>query len=50
MLFYIAHYYDIKGNKNIANNYFIMVKEMNRAGTIEWKINEWILEERGIKL
>jgi tetratricopeptide (TPR) repeat protein len=50
MLFYIAHYYDIRGNKNLANNYFLMVKDMNRAGTIEWKMNEWITEERGLKL
>jgi tetratricopeptide (TPR) repeat protein len=50
MLFYLAHYYDIRGNKNLANNYFLMVKDMNRAGTVEWKINEWIIEERGIKL
>jgi tetratricopeptide (TPR) repeat protein len=50
MLFYIAHYYDIKGNKILANNYFLMVKDMNRTGTVEWKINEWIIEERGIKL
>jgi predicted Zn-dependent protease len=40
MLFYIAHYYDIRGNKALAANYFSMVKEMNRIGTIEWKINE----------
>ena len=50
MLFYIANYYDIRGNKSLADNYFLQVKEMNRIGTIEWKINEWILEERGIKL
>jgi len=40
MLFYIAHYYDIRGNKILAGNYFSMVKDMNRVGTIEWKINE----------
>jgi len=50
MLFYLAHYYDIRGNKTLANNYFLLVKDMNRMGTIEWKINELILEERGIKL
>jgi tetratricopeptide (TPR) repeat protein len=50
MLFYIAHYYDVKGNKNLANNYFLMVKDLNRTGTIEWKMNEWITEERGLKL
>jgi tetratricopeptide (TPR) repeat protein len=50
MLFYIAYYYDIRGNKTLANNYFLMVKDMNRTGTVEWKLNEWIIEERGIKL
>jgi tetratricopeptide (TPR) repeat protein len=50
MLFYIAHYYDIRGNKTLANNYFLMVKDMNRTGTVEWKMNEWITEERGLKL
>jgi hypothetical protein len=48
MLFYLANYYDIRGNKTLANNYFIQVRDMGRTGTIEWKINEWILEERGI--
>jgi tetratricopeptide (TPR) repeat protein len=48
MLFYLANYYDIRGNKYLANNYFIQVRDMGRMGTIEWKINEWILEERGI--
>ena len=50
LLFYIANYYDIRGNKTLANNYFLLVKDLNRMGMIEWKINEWILEERGIKL
>ncbi|MDR0495470.1 MAG: hypothetical protein LBG95_07575 [Treponema sp.] len=48
MLFYIANYYDVRGNKTLANNYFLQVKDMNRIGTIEWKINEWVLEDRGI--
>ncbi|MDR0456572.1 MAG: hypothetical protein LBH20_07830 [Treponema sp.] len=46
MLFYIAHYYDIRGNKTLASNYFLQVQDMNRIGTVEWKINEWIVEER----
>jgi tetratricopeptide (TPR) repeat protein len=48
MLFYLANYYDVRGNKFLANNYFLQVREMGRIGTVEWKINEWILEERGI--
>jgi tetratricopeptide (TPR) repeat protein len=50
MLFYIANFYDIRGNKTLANNYFQHVKDMNRIGTIEWKINELLLAERGINL
>ena len=50
MLFYLAHYYDIRGNKTLANTYFLRVKEIDRPGIIEWKINEWILEERKISL
>ena len=50
MLFYLACYYDARGNRNIANNYFLQVKDMNRMGIIEWKINEWMLDERGINI
>jgi hypothetical protein len=48
MLFYIAHYYDARGNISLANKYFLEVKDMNRTYTIEWKINEFILKERGL--
>jgi tetratricopeptide (TPR) repeat protein len=48
MLFYIANYYDVMGSKALANNFFLQVQEMNRRNTIEWKINEWMIEERGI--
>ena len=46
MLFYIAHYYDVRGNKTLANNFFQMVKEMDRRGTIEWRINEVLNNEQ----
>jgi tetratricopeptide (TPR) repeat protein len=48
MLFYLANYYDIRGNTALANSYFLEVKDMNRPDMIEWKINEWILEDRGL--
>jgi tetratricopeptide (TPR) repeat protein len=48
MLFYIAHYYDARGDKSLANKYFLEVKDMNRPYTIEWKINEFFLKERGL--
>jgi tetratricopeptide (TPR) repeat protein len=46
MLFYIAHYYDIRGNKTLANNYLLMVKDMNRVGTVAWRINEVLNDEQ----
>jgi len=48
MLFYIAQFYDARGNIALANKFFLEVKDMNRHYTIEWKINEMILKERGL--
>jgi tetratricopeptide (TPR) repeat protein len=49
MLYYLANYYDIRGNKNLAEKYFIQVKDMDRKTIPEWRLNEWILEERNLK-
>jgi tetratricopeptide (TPR) repeat protein len=46
MLFYLANFYDIRGNQNTAIAYCLRVRDMNRPGLIEWKINEMILAER----
>ncbi|MDR1586884.1 MAG: hypothetical protein LBS57_05450, partial [Treponema sp.] len=48
MLFYLASYYDIRGNKNLADKYFIQVRELDRRYTPEYRINEWIVKERGL--
>jgi tetratricopeptide (TPR) repeat protein len=48
MLFYLAHYYDIRGNKNLAGIYFLRVKELDRKAIPEWKLNEWAIEERNL--
>jgi tetratricopeptide (TPR) repeat protein len=48
MLVYIANYYDVRGNKSIANTFFTQVRDMNLRGLLEWKINEFLLEDRGI--
>jgi tetratricopeptide (TPR) repeat protein len=48
MLFYIAQYYDARGNTALANKYFLEVKDINRPYSIEWKINDFILTERGL--
>ncbi|MDR3167571.1 MAG: tetratricopeptide repeat protein [Treponema sp.] len=49
MLYYLANYYDIRGNKTLADRYFLQVKELGRRGMIEWRLNEWILEQRNLK-
>ena len=50
MLFYLACYYDIRGNKTLADRYYLRVQELDRMAGLEWRLNEWILEERGISL
>jgi tetratricopeptide (TPR) repeat protein len=49
MLFYLANYYDIRGNQTLASNFLMQVRDMGRRGIIEWKINEMMLEDRGIE-
>jgi hypothetical protein len=49
MIFYLANYYDIQGNKTLADKYFLQVQELNRIAMPEWRLNEWFLEERGLK-
>jgi tetratricopeptide (TPR) repeat protein len=50
MLYYLANYYDIRGNKTLADKYFLMVREMDRKSIPEWRLNEWALESRGLAL
>jgi tetratricopeptide (TPR) repeat protein len=49
MLYYLANYYDIRGNKILADKYFLQVKELDRKAIPEWRLNEWIIEERNLK-
>ena len=48
MLFYLAHYYDIRGNKNLAKKFFLEIRDLDAKETIEWRINEWSLEAGGL--
>jgi len=48
MLYYLASYFDIRGSKTLAERYFLMVKELEAVATIEWRLNEIILKERGL--
>jgi tetratricopeptide (TPR) repeat protein len=50
MLYYLASYYDIRGNRTLADKYFIQVKELDRRGIPEWRLHEWIVEERNLKV
>ncbi|MDR0451192.1 MAG: tetratricopeptide repeat protein [Treponema sp.] len=48
MLFYLASYYDIRGNNTLANKYYTDVKNLDRPGMPEWRINEWAVQTRGL--
>jgi tetratricopeptide (TPR) repeat protein len=50
MLYYLAMFYDLRGNVNLANRYFTKVREMNIKMILEWRLNEWVAEERGLKI
>ena len=49
MLFYLAWYYEIRGNKNLANKFFLQVRDLDVKNMIEWRLNEWILDARGME-
>ena len=49
MQFYMALYYDVRGNTNLANRYFLLVDEMDRRAIPEWRLNEWIVLDRNLK-
>jgi len=49
MLFYMAMYYDVRGNTDLANRYFLLVNEMDVRAIPEWRFNEWILVDRELK-
>jgi len=45
-LFYLALFYDIKGNRALAEKYLDEFKTYDRKDLIEWRINDWIMENR----
>jgi len=49
MMFYMALYYEVRGNKNSANMYYQFVGELKAQTIPEWRLNEWILADRGFK-
>ena len=48
MMFYLALFYDVRGNVSLANSFFMQVHEMGRRGMVEWSLNEWFIEQRGL--
>ena len=50
MMFYMAQYYDVRGNTNTANMYYQFVGETKAQTIPEWRLNEWILTDRGLKI
>ena len=48
MLFYLASFYDIRGNKTLADRYYLMIRALDAPASIEWRLNEIILKERGL--
>ena len=49
MMFYMAQYYDVRGNPVMANKYYMMVNEMGKRAIPEWRLIEWIIASREIK-
>ena len=44
-LFYLAMYYQIRGNDNIAQKYYITVQEMQTPMFFEYRLNDWAIEK-----
>ncbi|MFA6505896.1 MAG: tetratricopeptide repeat protein [Treponemataceae bacterium] len=49
MLYYLAQYYAARGNDTLAQRFHLQVRELDRRGIIEWRLNEWALEAYKIK-
>jgi tetratricopeptide (TPR) repeat protein len=46
MLFYMALFYELKGNDVLANKYYIEVQEMKSPMFFEYRLNDWALENK----
>jgi hypothetical protein len=46
MLYYLAEYYAIRGNDSLADRYYLQVRDMDRRGLLEWKLNTITMEAR----
>lgn len=43
MLYYLAEFYAVRGNGDLATRYHQQVQAMGRRGIVEWRLNEWAL-------
>jgi tetratricopeptide (TPR) repeat protein len=48
MAFYLAEFYDICNKPALANAYYEKCREANRRDTVEWRLNQWKMEERNL--
>jgi tetratricopeptide (TPR) repeat protein len=48
MVFYLGYYFDIRGNQTLANKYFTQFRDMDCQTLPEWRLNQWIMEDRGL--
>jgi tetratricopeptide (TPR) repeat protein len=46
--FYLAEFYDICNKPMLANVYYEKCREINRRDTVEWRLNQWKMEERDL--
>ena len=48
MLFYLASFYDIRGSRILADRFYLMVRDLNAYASVEFRLNEIMLAERGL--
>jgi tetratricopeptide (TPR) repeat protein len=46
MLYYLAQYYAARGNDSLALKFHLRVRDLQRRGMVEWRLNEWALTAR----
>ena len=49
MMFYMAQYFEVRGNATMANKYYTLVSDMGKKAIPEWRLIEWITAARGLK-
>jgi len=48
MLFYLASYYEFRGNASLADRFLVAFRETYCASIPEWRLAGWMLEDRGL--